>query len=153
MFGFAQTPLFLSVLLLYRTPPTSLSLSVTGLQTPRGFYANMVYGAALEGGTMAVPSWTARTSLNSSGYAYVDGYVAFNTRSATSLVLPAGAPEGAFVGLANRGLGGAGFALSGGLPYQVDVRIRGAQHTAGGALARCSLAADACYLPTYLSLC
>jgi hypothetical protein len=89
-------------------------------QTPRGFYADMIYGSHFEPGTMAVPAWVARVPPNVSASVGVDTYTPFSSRASMEVIVNADNTE---AGLVNRGIGGAGFYLEGGKPYTVEVWI------------------------------
>lgn len=94
-------------------------------QTPRGFTANLIYGSQFEAGTCAVPAWTpaiagATCAGCSTGY---DTASSFSTRGSMALRLGAGSSADASVGVANRGLCGAGLALAAGQPYNATFFI------------------------------
>ncbi len=101
-------------------------------QAPRGFYANLVYGASFEKGTCSVDSWSQRVTNGASGGTGSTDDCAFSGKGSMDFNYGTPAPSGgAQVGLVNRGMCGSGMVFEGGKPYIVDVWVwSGGQPTA-----------------------
>ena len=106
-------------------------------QTPRGFLANLIYGAAFGNRSCAwskpgvgscdvVPDWQQRVAVGTSATVAMSSFAAFATKPSMQINVqtpPKGSTPTLSAGIVNRGIGGMGFALEGGKPYDVEIWI------------------------------
>ena len=90
-------------------------------ETPRGFTANLLYASSFEAGTCAVPAWTEYAAGGAAGSAAAASETAFNAKPSLGVRFAKGA--GTEYGVRNRGLCGAGFALTAGAPYEIEIWV------------------------------
>ena len=89
-------------------------------QAPRGFFAEMVYGTSFEYGTQAVGAWQPFFINSSAPVPKTTAYTSFSGRP--SLAIEPDTPY-ATVGMANRGIGGAGLVFEAGQSYQAEIWV------------------------------
>jgi hypothetical protein len=106
-------------------------------QTPRGFLANLIYGAAFGNRSCAwskpgvgscdvVPDWQQRVAVGTGATVAMSSFAAFATKPSMQINVqtpPKGSTPTLSAGIVNRGIGGMGFALEGGKPYDVEIWI------------------------------
>ena len=86
-------------------------------QAPRGFYAELIYGTSFDAGTQAVSGWHPYWINSSAPAPSFARSTAFSGKPSMGFNLD---HNGGVVGLANRGIGGAGLFLQAGMPYSVE---------------------------------
>jgi hypothetical protein len=92
-------------------------------QTPRSFYAGLVYGNSFNSGTISVPSWTTRLSGGAQGSTGLATASSFASKPSMDVNYATPAVANGQVGLVNRGIGYAGFSLVANQPYEVEVWV------------------------------
>lgn len=106
-------------------------------QTPRGFLANLIYGAAFGNRSCAwskpgvgscdiVPDWQQRVAVGTSATIAMSSFAAFATKPSMQINVqtpPKGPAPTLSAAIVNRGIGGMGFALEAGKPYEVEIWV------------------------------
>ena len=105
------------------------------MQSPRGFYANLIYGAQFEAGTEGIPAWNyaARGDASGGGMSVMSGFP-FNGKPSLNIHM-GHSPATAQAGAVNRGIGNVGFIFEANRPYVFETFVWTANWTGGAALA------------------